>query len=204
MQVGTKDHNPRPWKMLCLGVTTAIVVFAILGIQWSLTAVYNHRQLSITCKAVSSNENHEMTFRRRMDFWAFTAAGDTLWQAIIPDNGGLLVQRDGDGRPVEVKGVSMFHQLHCLQIIREGLRASIVGQSELVAHTGAHGGHTADARHIPHCLDYLMQAITCNADATLESANANGDINGFEVAHQCGDASRLWDLVNDTSRRDLT
>ncbi|KAG1735293.1 uncharacterized protein EDB91DRAFT_1007658, partial [Suillus paluster] len=46
-------------------------------------------------------------------------------------------------------GVSMFHQIHCLQMIRKAL----------INGSRCHSGH---------CLNFLRQAVLCNADTTLD------------------------------------
>ncbi|PCH33000.1 hypothetical protein WOLCODRAFT_61848 [Wolfiporia cocos MD-104 SS10] len=65
-------------------------------------------------------------------------------------------------------GISMFHQLHCLEMIRESM---INGPD----------GHAA------HCLNFLRQAILCNSDITLES--------GGESTHVCRDWTQVYAFV---------
>ncbi|PCH45056.1 hypothetical protein WOLCODRAFT_133473 [Wolfiporia cocos MD-104 SS10] len=57
-------------------------------------------------------------------------------------------------------GTSMFHQLHCLEMIQESMINGLDG-------------------HAAHCLNFLRQAILYNSDITLES--------GGESTHVCRD-----------------
>jgi len=67
-------------------------------------------------------------------------------------------------------GISMFHQIHCLSMIREGL---INGAND----------------HAAHCLNFLRQAVLCNADTTLETAT--------ETTHSCKDWTQAYDFISE-------
>jgi hypothetical protein len=88
-----------------------------------------------------------------------------FWTSIdqVPNNGFVTVQSsDGSTRDW---GVSMWHQLHCLSMLRAMLNGN--------THSGPHGGHSHHPRkrdevsdafpqlhpdtHWKHCLDYLAQ-----------------------------------------------
>ncbi|KAG1735310.1 uncharacterized protein EDB91DRAFT_1056395, partial [Suillus paluster] len=80
-----------------------------------------------------------------------------------------------------VFGVTMFHQLHCLQIIREAL---INGPDD----------------HSGHCLNFLRQAILCNSDITLDPLNIDSDgtlvgTDGLGVTHVCQDWTQVYAYV---------
>jgi len=91
------------------------------------------------------------------------------WHAIdhFPRAHGF-VSLGPDGRKF---GVSMFHQLHCLEMIRE---AFIVGPD----------GHAS------HCLNFLRQTLLCAADTTLERK-------GVQTTHSCRDWMRVYDYITD-------
>ncbi len=108
--------------------------------------------------------------------------GDTAlaeWNAIRPPGKGFVFL----GQEHFVFGVSMWHQMHCLNHIRATL---------------VNGDDGSD--HTAHCFHYLRQGILCAADTTLESGGvgmrlANGDVvaNGGETVHTCRD----WRQVHD-------
>ncbi|KAG2157925.1 uncharacterized protein EDB93DRAFT_734307 [Suillus bovinus] len=81
-------------------------------------------------------------------------------------------------------GVSMFHQLHCLQMIRLAL---IDGPND----------------HSGHCLNFLRQAILCNSDTTLDPVYTNGSISGSDglgVTHICRDWSQVYAYIEENQR----
>lgn len=98
---------------------------------------------------------HAVNFTQRNEYWDLTAAGDAVWADILPDNGGFVPHRDSNGHAY-LTGISMFHQLHCLQMIRMAVQ-----KLENSTHSGSardvHDHHAGDQRHWVHCLDYLVQ-----------------------------------------------
>ncbi|KAG2362352.1 hypothetical protein BDR07DRAFT_1609564 [Suillus spraguei] len=81
-------------------------------------------------------------------------------------------------------GVSMFHQIHCLQMIRLAL---INGPND----------------HSGHCLNFLRQAILCNSDTTLDPVYINGSMsgtNGLGVTHICRDWSQVYAYTEENQR----
>lgn len=76
--------------------------------------------------------------------------------------------------------VSMFHQLHCLRVIRWALS----------------GHYEAYARgHVQHCLNYLRQQILCSPDLTLEPADIltrDHNIERTGAIHVCKDWRVLY------------
>jgi hypothetical protein len=84
-------------------------------------------------------------------------------------------------------GVSMWHQMHCLNHIRGSLVKGNDG-----------------AEYTAHCFHYLRQSILCAADTTLEPGNmsmklASGDTvaSGVGTLHTCRD----WRQVHDWMER---
>ena len=79
---------------------------------------------------------------------------------------------------------SVFHQLHCLYLLR---RAYYTTTSESEIQRFDLGRNRSV--HVAHCFDYLSQAITCSADSTLEPAvdKEHGFLGG-------GFARRCWDF----------
>jgi len=68
-------------------------------------------------------------------------------------------------------GISMFHQLHCLEMIREAL---INGADN----------------HAAHCLNFLRQAVLCISDTTLETP-------GAQTTHACRDWTQVYAYVTE-------
>ncbi|KAK2011707.1 hypothetical protein LZ32DRAFT_511519, partial [Colletotrichum eremochloae] len=97
-------------------------------------------------------------------------------------------------------GISMFHQLHCLDILRRAfqmlLEATDLHQPEMQQRSSnPHESHY-DQDHWTHCFDYLrQQSILCNADGTMEPPKINS--HGHEIVdgmieRQCKDWGILY------------
>ncbi|KAJ4856800.1 hypothetical protein T069G_10168 [Trichoderma breve] len=122
-----------------------------------------------------------------------------FWDSLLTPNGGFLMVDLGDHRNHSV-GVSMFHQLHCLSIVR-----SVVVGGGMHKHPNDGGGNSAmeDDQHFMHCFDYIVQAILCSADDALENSvnildgegGEEDGINGMGQTHKCRNATMLYDYV---------
>ncbi|KAJ5826566.1 hypothetical protein N7447_003329 [Penicillium robsamsonii] len=106
-------------------------------------------------------------------------AATAEWNAIRPPGKGFAFL----GEEHFAFGVSMWHQMHCLNHIRAAL---------------VNGDDGSD--HTEHCFHYLRQGILCAADTTLEPGGtsmklANGDTvaTGGGTVHTCRD----WRQVHD-------
>ncbi|KAI1810429.1 hypothetical protein GGS20DRAFT_567584 [Poronia punctata] len=115
-------------------------------------------------------------------------ASEPIWDALVPN--GLGYFRDTSISP----GISIptvFHQLHCLYIIRRAYysRASTIEEFDFGKNRTV---------HVAHCFDYLQQGLTCSADTTVESAagNENGFL-GSGFGRQCNDFDALKDFVEE-------
>lgn len=80
--------------------------------------------------------------------------------------------------------ISMYHQLHCLRLMRYALAA---------------GDHSdLKSTHFGHCLIYLRQLILCNPDLTLEPYNVledDYDVKQDGSTHVCQDWRQVYDAM---------
>lgn len=111
----------------------------------------------------------------------FTATAE--WNAIRPPGNGFVFL----GEEHYAFGVSMWHQMHCLNHIRAVL---------------VNGDDGSD--HTEHCFHYLRQGILCAADTTLEAGGTsmqlpNGDkvATGVGTVHTCRDWRQVYDWMED-------
>lgn len=81
---------------------------------------------------------------------AKAAANDTNWEELLPVGEGFLQVQNENGRNVKM-GVSMFHQIHCLVMLRDLL------VNPTMAHSSETGDWQEDNIHWLHCFDYLAQ-----------------------------------------------
>ncbi|KAI0133905.1 hypothetical protein BJ170DRAFT_590908 [Xylariales sp. AK1849] len=154
-----------------------------------------------------------MKFSEHDDYMNLSHDYDSLWSELLPPNGGFIVRPDKSG--VERKyGISMFHQLHCLGMMRDAVQdmtERLAASEKSAPHThsdtrGTHGIHDplAEDVHWLHCFDYLRQAILCNADATIEpptiTLRGNGIIDGM-IQRECKDWTALYN--ESTKHKDI-
>ncbi|KAG1753370.1 hypothetical protein EDB19DRAFT_1600046, partial [Suillus lakei] len=105
----------------------------------------------------------------------FSLYDDDDWGTLFPSDGFVAL-----GPNNRTFLVSLYHQFHCLDIIRVGYVVN----------------RTHAAEHIQHCLRYLRQALLCHADTTLEVdipqiSQDDGKLyhtaNGVGSVHRCRD-----------------
>ncbi|KAF2186413.1 hypothetical protein K469DRAFT_151373 [Zopfia rhizophila CBS 207.26] len=138
---------------------------------------------------------------------------NAAWAAMIPKGRGFVKVKDEnpDGDTDGLYCVSVFHQLHCLDMLRRGYYAAVEradrNPTPTVAPDGGpfspvpgdfthrHGGsshHEDSSSHMEHCFDYLLQALACAADPTLEKRNETiSGVRGWGTTHQCHDFETL-------------
>ncbi|PPQ91129.1 hypothetical protein CVT25_013268 [Psilocybe cyanescens] len=105
------------------------------------------------------------------------------WNEIRPPGKGYIFLGDA----YYPFGVSMWHQIHCLNHIRTMF---------------VNGDDGSD--HTEHCFHYLRQALLCAADTTLEYGgpsmrSPNGDViaTGVNVTHTCRDWKQVHDYMEE-------
>ncbi|KAH7927383.1 hypothetical protein BV22DRAFT_1127419 [Leucogyrophana mollusca] len=80
-------------------------------------------------------------------------------------------------------GISMFHQMHCLQMLRKA-----------IIEKGSANTHTQ------HCLNLLRQAVLCASDTTLDPMNVSDEgkligTDGVGIVHVCRDWEKVYEFV---------
>ncbi|PSS12325.1 hypothetical protein M430DRAFT_68579 [Amorphotheca resinae ATCC 22711] len=92
-----------------------------------------------------------------------------------------------DGSGDYMATIDAYHQLHCLQYIRQ------------VIHKDHYTFHAADVSlidHADHCIESLRQSIMCNPDLSILTykwlPNIRGPWPDFETEHQCVN----WDKID--------
>ncbi|KUL90711.1 hypothetical protein ZTR_00008 [Talaromyces verruculosus] len=165
------------------------------------------QELQNAIVGLSQKGTNGIVFREVEDLKDMGVAGDQKWDDLFAGDGYLFLKPENSSLPQEPWGVSMFHELHCLQVLRnkiQGLEAQVSG-SEPLQNQGQHGHHHDDSDdsdvsdiHYLHCFSYLAQSIACSADDTLEPPHINHfkngsfrsyNIDGIGTWHQCRDQS---------------
>ncbi|OAA60110.1 hypothetical protein ISF_06121 [Cordyceps fumosorosea ARSEF 2679] len=133
---------------------------------------------------------------------------DQLWQGMYNKGMAIRIDEEAAGRLVNktekiplvgwendyMVGLDVFHQLHCLNMIRQSMYPKRYNSS-IIRDDG-----TVDFlawAHIDHCIESLRQSLTCSADVSAipyrwhpERRIAEPDVRG---AHICRDFSRIRD-----------
>ena len=116
-----------------------------------------------------------------------TDLGIAEWNATLPRGGATLYLGD-DFRPFTL---GLFHQLRCLNIVREVL-------------VDIFNNPSPDAKFdrfdmIHHCMNYLRQSVICRGSVRLESVRAYIDshLTVWDVTHTCKDWSAVYKAAED-------
>ncbi|KZV96421.1 hypothetical protein EXIGLDRAFT_643201 [Exidia glandulosa HHB12029] len=130
---------------------------------------------------------HPYNSRMIIDNTVHYAPGDEGrrdWASLFPSSLGF-VRLGPDNRTF---GISMFHQLHCLQSMQN------LVFNEPTTEMGKW--------HASHCMNYLRQMLLCAADIRLEPFRPDpalgiDKVDGLDLTHTCRDWTRLRDIAED-------
>lgn len=109
-----------------------------------------------------------VNFTEHIKYKSLNRDFDVVWDQLLPSNGGFIMFRDQDNKKHKY-GMSMFHQLHCLSMLRMAMQEFDNAANGAATATPAPEHHhhqrrdqqgsqeTPDAPHWLHCFDYLRQ-----------------------------------------------
>lgn len=80
---------------------------------------------------------------------------DYIWENLTKRSGAFLPRYDVPSGTENMWGITMFHQLHCLQLIRGKIQRLLFPNESLTEEYAVHGDIATD--HYLHCFDYLRQ-----------------------------------------------
>lgn len=87
--------------------------------------------------------------------------------------------------------LDVFHQLHCLDVLRRALREKPSEDSGIIWHQN-------------HCVNSVRQALMCSADVTPisfyrdpETKDWNRYMPTFNVKHKCRNIEQIWKWANE-------
>ncbi|KAI0719394.1 hypothetical protein C8T65DRAFT_54244 [Cerioporus squamosus] len=122
-----------------------------------------------------------------------TDLGVAEWNATLP-SGGAVIHLGPDGRPFTV---SMFHQLRCLDIIRD-----VVVEYYLDSSPDARPGNH---KLVQHCMNYLRQTAMCRGDLHIETVRAPSGptVTVSAVTHSCKDWTAVYKAAEENYREFL-
>ena len=105
------------------------------------------------------------TYLRNYEFQDMTSGGDEAWANLTPSKGGFLWVQYNETLNIQY-GISMFHGLHCLQMLRTSFKAQPGLSSANTASSHSHPtrrnraraeiqGETTLEIHLGNCLVYI-------------------------------------------------
>ncbi|KAI1124452.1 hypothetical protein F5Y10DRAFT_249326 [Nemania abortiva] len=120
---------------------------------------------------------------------------DDLWDSLFPEKLGFV--KHPEVAP-DVAGIAVFHQLHCLNMLRIAFFASTDGTLEEMASHDHDANHRASLHHIRHCFEYLRQSLMCLSDANLENMNyTTQGVSGWQTERTCRNFEGLRSWANE-------
>lgn len=127
--------------------------------------------------------SHEDSFHYTLD----TELGIAEWNATLPP-GGAVLHLGRDRRPFTL---SLFHQLRCLNVVRD----TVVH----IAQDPSAAAALRSARLVEHCMNYLRQGVLCRGDLRLETVHAYPapKVTVSDVTHTCKDWSAVYRAAED-------
>jgi hypothetical protein len=142
------------------GVDMSLVALTIatIGALLSLFIIIRSPTWITDCEECTSPFTQQMDFSPHAEFEDLSSKSDFEWERLLTPNDGFLVREIDSKR--QNWGISMFHQLHCLQVIRTELQLlmNLTTLQELQPKKYPRGvKEHHDSGHVVHCVDYLRQ-----------------------------------------------
>ncbi|KAF7319353.1 hypothetical protein HMN09_00273000 [Mycena chlorophos] len=206
----------------------SLLLNAILGIGWAFTplpqqfpeASYSPAQQAIEYKQLKFHrglaDDIPIYERRRSpevdaaweELYAYAASRTSHSEAVKMANKTWPIL----GEPGNyVIALDVFHQLHCLDMIRQELfpgKLLLLHNPDISALTSSavasHGNETRLSRtHLRHCIGAIRQALQCYADTTPVvwqwDAHFQEAIQRDDVVHTCRDFGRIQEWAKERS-----
>jgi len=173
-----------------------------------------------TCERVDTvqhQEYHQHTFPEVTPLEDLGPGGDKSWSELTPAGGGFLWLRYNETFDMPW-GISMFHGIHCLQMLRGEFQSQLGIRNggghhhhrRQIATQNDEPGEGADLVHLGHCLAYIVEILQCVGDSTIEPPWVKTDektgavidhgVDGAGEQHQCRDIGHLWAAAERTEQ----
>jgi hypothetical protein len=124
-------HNPPPTIRTTTSRRSLLALLSLATLS-TLTLLYisSPTTTHLTLPTFTTS-THKKAFTQNPAYNDLSPSADGNWSNLLPPNGGFFSSKVGDG--YEMVGLTMFHQLHCLSMIRGALQQQ--GRGEIVAGT---------------------------------------------------------------------
>jgi len=145
--------------------------------------VHNNHNLVLNDYEGRPNERNNAAWGRLMEA-GFTNLNEAEYSRMKEETALNI-----DGKGGRVVAISVFHQLHCVNL----LRRRIWDAEESIPQST----HPLRVPHLDHCLDYLRQVLMCNGDLSPNTFSVapggKGYVPSFNESHQCRDFEKIFD-----------
>ncbi|KAI0150788.1 hypothetical protein GGR57DRAFT_514058 [Xylariaceae sp. FL1272] len=189
-----KNGEPRShealvfFAALTLGLFLGFVMRELPG--WGHLITHDH-----ATDVVPTMTSKSVVFLEEAAYSAPPNISNAAWESLIPVGRGFIELEDGNLGHKRRYCVSVFHQLHCLDMLRRGYYSAAGYSSNGAIERHSHAGQPA---HMQHCFDYIRQALMCAADATLEEREESiSGVKGWGTTHKCRDFEALQRWTSD-------
>ncbi|KAI4230241.1 MAG: hypothetical protein L6R36_000206 [Xanthoria steineri] len=189
-----------------------LIVSSIIAVLVMLSIIF-HSNIISAFQDLESNHHQPRrittVFQDRPILENLSPSANEEWErALLTPRGGFLwVQYNITAE--QPYGISMFHGLHCLKMLREVIQSSHTA-TKGSEHPGAHKEHGQSLNHIRHCIGYIAQHLMCAADSTIGPSKITFDqsgqatqfmVDGEGYQHQCRDHSGLRRIVQQSEKQ---
>ncbi|KAI0747054.1 hypothetical protein C8Q80DRAFT_818047 [Daedaleopsis nitida] len=127
-----------------------------------------------------------LPFESSVHYQLNSTQADAEWRALVPSNGGIVIEGEGSDRAAYM--LSMFHQLRCLNILRQ-----------------TYANHEPPNGLTAHCINYIRQMVLCHRDLRLEPlvrAGGSHTVQPWRTV-RCQNWRRVYDAHNFNMRTGL-
>lgn len=139
-----------PWTIIIFASFAGFLFGGIASILMGLPLSGSAPAATLPRKSTTFNEDKLLE--------DLTPANNKAWQnTLLTPKGGFMWVQESETEKV-AWGISMFHSLHCLQMIRSAIQQSPVGEA-LIGHNQTEH-MVLDPDHIGHCIRYIAQVST--------------------------------------------
>ncbi|KAF2663830.1 hypothetical protein BT63DRAFT_460952 [Microthyrium microscopicum] len=196
-------------SLVRIGLQALSVFLAVSLCITTIKSIYFFNDFCIDVRVVRK------VFQPNDNFSIFSGnKSSEAWSSMRPAGGGFLEINKRHQRQLRLApgiqqpygadhyGVSVFHQLHCLEMIRNNYYNLLTGElqsttRDQLLQLDYNSSEAYLHKHIDHCFDYVRQSLMCAGDVTIEPAQdafkgVHRAINGWNVEHRkCRDWSQI-------------
>ncbi|KIM90102.1 hypothetical protein PILCRDRAFT_811816 [Piloderma croceum F 1598] len=167
--------------VLLLAITINIfTTLKALRIDWKSSRRYSYQEFDFPPSIIPLSEHPYNAHLTVEDSIYYAPNATAEWHSLFPSGGGFVRL----GPEYRLFGVSMFHQLHCLDKLRRAVVQEPPSEWE--------------RWHTQHCLNYVRQMFLCAASNRLEPVKDVTEglkVDGLGLEHTCRDWSVLHGIA---------